>query len=439
MGVPIDVRTLETLRTAWNGIQDRLIQRIDRDYGVYDGRTFKTDRFAAWLVRNDIAWPRLDSGLLALDDDTSREMARSHPAVAPIRELRVSLSRMRLADLAVGSDGRNRCLLSAFRARTSRNQPSNAKFIFGPAVWLRSLIQPEPGFGLAYVDWSQQEFGIGAALSGDTAMIGAYESGDPYLAFAKQARAVPPDGTKETHGGVRDLYKTCALGLQYGMGDKALAQRIGQSTAQARELIRQHHQTFSTFWTWLQAAVDQAMLHGQLKTTFGWTIHVGPNANPRSLSNFPLQGNGAEMLRLACIIATERGARVCAPVHDAILIEAPLDQLDDAVRETQRAMGDASELVLDGFRLRSDVKLIRHPDRFVDKRGQRMWSVVQDILAEFSADGRGSVGAPLGAHKRDGSGASTLPPYSLISPIVESSNKVLLRISYWRIAPVMPV
>ena len=52
-----------------------------------------------------------------------------------------------------GSDGRNRCLLSPFRSITGRNQPSNARFIFGPSCWLRSLIQPEPGRAVAYVDW----------------------------------------------------------------------------------------------------------------------------------------------------------------------------------------------------------------------------------------------------------------------------------------------
>ena len=80
---------------------------------------------------------------------------------------------------------------SAFRSRTGRNQPSNSKFIFGPSVWLRGLIKPPPGHGVAYVDWRQQEFGIAAALSGDAAMQAAYLSGDPYLAFAKQAGAVP--------------------------------------------------------------------------------------------------------------------------------------------------------------------------------------------------------------------------------------------------------
>src|SRR4029078_4664047 len=84
-----------------------------------------------------------------------------------------------------------RTLLSAFRARTSRNQPSNTKFIFGPSVWLRGLIKPPPGYGIAYIDWQQQEFGIAAALSRDPRMMEAYRSGDPYLAFAKQAGAAP--------------------------------------------------------------------------------------------------------------------------------------------------------------------------------------------------------------------------------------------------------
>src|SRR5438552_8491010 len=114
---------------------------------------------------------------------------------------------MRLSDLAVGHDGRNRTLLSAFRARTGRNQPSNTRFIFGPSVWLRGLIKPPPGYGLAYIDWSQQEFGIAAALSGDPMMLAAYESGDPYLAFAKQAGAVPSDATKESHSETRELFK----------------------------------------------------------------------------------------------------------------------------------------------------------------------------------------------------------------------------------------
>ena len=224
---------LDALRTNWDGLKDQLITRIDRTYGVFDGGTFKQDRFAEWLVRHRIPWIRLESGRLDLSDETFRQMSRAHPLIAPLRELRHTLSQMRLSQLAVGSDDRNRCLLSPFRARSGRNAPSNTKFIFGPSVWLRRLIRPTPGSALAYVDYSQQEFGIAAALSGDGRMQDAYCSGDPYLAFAKQAGAVPSNATKATHGSVRDLYKIVTLATQYGMQSAALATRIGQSESVA--------------------------------------------------------------------------------------------------------------------------------------------------------------------------------------------------------------
>lgn len=383
-GVPIDTTALQTLHTSWAALQDHLIKGIDVDYGVFDGRTFKADRWARWLAEHNIAWPLLPSGALALDDDVFREMARVHPLVAPIREVRVSLSQMRLNDLAIGGDGRNRYLLSAFRSKTGRNQPSNTKSIFGPAVWLRNLIQPPPGYALAYVDWEQQEFGIAAALSGDAKMVEAYQSGDPYLSFARQAGAVPAEGTKLTHGPVREQFKACALAVQYGMEAESLAQRIGQSAAHARELLRLHHQTYGTFWRWSDAAVNTALLRGRLHTAFGWGINVVAAANARSLRNFPMQGNGAEMLRLACCFATERGIRVCAPVHDALLIEAPMDELDASVAATQQAMADASAIVLEGFKLRSEAKLVRYPDRYQDQRGQRMWQTAWQIINEMS-------------------------------------------------------
>lgn len=222
-GVPVDIEVLEMLKSQWSAIQDQLIIDLDRDYGVFDHRTFKLNLWEQYLVANDIPWPRLESGRLDMSDETFRQMARSHPQVAPMRELRSSLSEMRLASLQVGDDGRNRCLLSPFQARTGRNQPSNSKFIFGPSVWLRGLIRPQPGWGLAYVDWSQQEFGIAAALSGDSAMMAAYRTGDPYLAFAIQAGAVPSTATKKTHEAEREQFKACVLAVQYGMGEVGLA------------------------------------------------------------------------------------------------------------------------------------------------------------------------------------------------------------------------
>ena len=381
-GVPIDTATLGKLKIHWLDIQDQLIADIDINYGVYEGRTFKADLFAAWLAKNNIPWPRLESGRLDLGDNTFREMARAYPVVAPLRELRAALSGMRLSDLAVGSDSRNRTMLSAFRARTGRNQPSNTKFIFGPSVWLRGLIQPPPGCGIAYIDWAQQEFGIAAALSGDPLMMKAYRSDDPYLEFAKQAGAAPPEATKATHKAIRDQFKSTVLAVQYGMGAEALAQRLGQPPIRARELLRLHRETYRVFWAWSDRAVAYAMLTSSLHTAFGWRVQVPPEANTRSLANFPMQANGAEMLRLACCLATERGIEVCAPVHDAVLICAPLNRLEADVARMQDAMREASRVVLDGFELGTDAEIIRYPDRYADPRGDLMWERVMKLIQE---------------------------------------------------------
>jgi DNA polymerase I len=91
-----------------------------------------------------------------------------------------------------------------------------------------------------------------------------------------------------------------------------------------------------------------------------------------------MQSNGAEMLRLACSIATEKGISICAPIHDAILIESPLDEIHNAIRTTQAAMAEASRIILDGFELRSDAKIFT--DRFSDARGQVLWDTVSQLL-----------------------------------------------------------
>ncbi len=384
-GVPIDKRRLHRLRTNWLKIQSQLVASVDIDYGVYEGTTFKQNLFAKWLDRKKITWPRLITGKLALDSNTFQKMAKRHPEVSALRELRHSLGEMRLEKLSVGSDHRNRCLLSPFRSRTSRNQPSNNKFIFGPSCWLRGLIKPPPGRAIAYVDWSQQEFAICAALSGDKAMQQAYLTADPYLTFAKQAKAVPESATKQSHPSEREQFKVCALGVQYGMQSQSLAQTLGLPESKARELLKLHKQTYPDFWKWSQAAVDHSMLFNWNQTVFGWRIHVKGHANPRSLANFPSQANGAEMLRLACCFATERDIMVCAPIHDALLVEGDLESINEVVKATQQAMLDAGRVVLNGFALRTDVEIVRSPDRYMDPRGEKMWNTTMSILNELES------------------------------------------------------
>jgi hypothetical protein len=69
-------------------------------------------------------------------------------------------------------------------------------------------------------------------------------------------------------------------------------------------------------------------------------------------------------------------------VHDAVLIEAPLEFLSEIIRQTQQIMSGASATVLDGFRLRSDADVFCYPERYMDERGEQMWRTVSIILDE---------------------------------------------------------
>jgi hypothetical protein len=104
-GVPIDTVRLKLLREHWEHIQYESIAEIDNVYQVFEGCTFSSHRFSAWLKRVGLRWPHHDSGRPDLSDHTFREMARIFPIVAPLRELRSSLADLRLNALARGKQG----------------------------------------------------------------------------------------------------------------------------------------------------------------------------------------------------------------------------------------------------------------------------------------------------------------------------------------------
>ena len=104
-GVPVDAAVLDQLRERWSDFQAHLIEVVDREFNVYEGTRFKAARWEAWLADNHVAWPRLPSGARKLDDDTFKEVGRTHPAVERMRQLRLSLSKLRLQGTA-GRHGR---------------------------------------------------------------------------------------------------------------------------------------------------------------------------------------------------------------------------------------------------------------------------------------------------------------------------------------------
>jgi DNA polymerase I len=151
----------------------------------------------------------------------------------------------------------------------------------------------------------------------------------------------------------------------------SMAVRAGITPCEARELLRLHRDAYRQFWRWSDATVSAALLTGTMEGIFGSRRQVGREPNTRSLMNWPVQSAGAEMMRIAAIAATEAGFEVCAPVHDAFLIAAPLERLDSDVAKMRALMSLAGRAVTGGLDVRTDSEVVCWPDRFMDGRGRR--------------------------------------------------------------------
>jgi DNA polymerase I len=388
-GVPLDLPMITRIRTHWESMRSDLVGELDRPFGCYeivDGVAhWREEWFARYVRRNGMSWPTREDGSLDQKEATFREMGRRYPQIEPLRELRYSISKLRLNALEVGNDGRNRTMLGAYGSKTGRNQPSNARFIFGPAKWLRFLITPPPGLALVHRDFAQQEVRIAAVLSGDSALLEACELGDVYIGIAKQLGFAPADATPSTHKPVRQLFKTVVLGVVYGLGPRSLAQRVGISLSEAYEILARLRAQFRVFEAYAARVVDRAGLDLEIGTPFGWVMQCPSGINPRTVRNFPIQSAGAEVMHVTSILAERRGIKIVAPVHDAFMAEAPADQVEDVSTALDQVMRDASAVVLRGYELPTDKQLIRAGQRYFDDRGVGMWETVTRLLAKLEA------------------------------------------------------
>jgi hypothetical protein len=246
----------------------------------------------------------------------------------------------------VGSDERVRPYFGIFRAQSGRSQPKATSYIPLKAKWMRCLIQPKPGKAIVAIDYSQQEFLIAGLISQDEEMIKAYNSGDVYLYFGKQAKAIPEDGTKADFPDERDKFKSTTLGIQYLMGNAGLAKKLSDDTGvphtedEAQELIDLYNEVYSTYADFRNETWYDYGAWGYLKLPCGWTIY-GDNSNRRSVCNFPVQGLGASIMRKGVALAQDAGLKVIMTLHDAIYIECPSSEYEHYTEVLAECMSEA--------------------------------------------------------------------------------------------------
>jgi DNA polymerase family A len=386
-GIPIDKPLFDRMAQHWAELRQGLIDDLNTRFPVFEGSVLKRRLLEELAVARGIDyWPRTPTGQLCTSEEALELIAQRNPGMAEFCSAKAVLDKLKNFELSVGADGRNRCMLSAFQSKTGRNQPSNTRFVFGLNAALRSLIKPDEGRAIAYLDFSGQEYALAAYFSGDPSMIAAYEGGDPYSYEAIEAGEMPEGGNKRSRPHVRAAFKRAALGTLYGMGVRTLAEYVGVSETRARAWRRSNRETFPRFWQWTAAVQDAAIATRSIQTAFGWSMKVLPDVKSGTLMNFPMQGGGADMLRIACCLAVDRGIPIVAPVHDAIVVESAADDIDDVVAAMRDAMVDASRAVLGGPCVRVDDEIVRFPDRYVDGRdgSPELWATIMRQLERIT-------------------------------------------------------
>jgi DNA polymerase I len=402
IGIPIDVELFNRVMAVREKIVECLIQNASDKYKCFEGTKFKLNLFAKYLSDHEIDWPVTEkTGAPRTDMDTMRDMVIVYPEVEELATALRSKKELNKISLEVFSDGYSRPVLFPFGSNTGRNQPR--AFIFAMSAWIRSFIQPKLGMAIAYVDWTAQEIAVAAGLSKDPVMIAAYNAGDPHINFAIQVGAAPVGATKDSHEDIRNKYKSTNLAVMYGKGAQKLSIDLGVPVCDAEDLLESHHELYVKFWEWSDESVRRANLFGEIFTPLGWRMLVRPESeqwagkrgakngrkrsNHRTLLNWPMQAGGGDMMRLAACLATEDGLQICCPVHDAFLLQSPIETIEKDVERLQKHMDTASKFIFqNALVVRSDVKIILHPNRYEDKRGKKTWKTVMEELVRLEKE-----------------------------------------------------
>jgi hypothetical protein len=394
LGIPIDTDIYYRARRNGPAIVSKMRKELNRKLGaeVYYQNVFKRKTMLAVMRRNGIPIP-IDpkTGQESCATKLIKSMVETYPLLKDYYEDKRMIDAVKNLKLEIGPDGRNRFWLNPFGTKTGRNNPSTNRCVFGLPHTMRSFMKPAAGMALAQADVGAEEVGLAGILSHDPTLIADYLSGDPYRQFAKAALGME-NPTKQQ----RQVYKATVLGRMYGLGAAALARNLGLSRPQAECIIDQMTVRYPVLNAWLDRVCTKAAHFIPITCTLGWNLKTsGKPGEERTFLNFPMQANGAELMRLVIVRANKLNLIGCA--HDSFLIEDTIDRIEQSAAELQEIMRQASRDLFGGFELRADCDpakdIVRYPDRFVDEREREDGMIHWNWLLTLIAEGKEHEGA----------------------------------------------
>ncbi len=211
----------------------------------------------------------------------------------------------------------------------------------------RAFVAP-PGHKLVSADYSQIELRVLAHLSHDPVLVDAFRSGqDVHVRTAMEIFRV--DAAHVTDE-MRARSKTINFGVIYGMGESALAKRLGIPRAEAARFIDAYFERYEGVRTFMEKTLAEARRTEVVHTLFGRRRSVSDLRNTdrqrrsyaeRIAQNTPIQGTAADLLKIAMVRLAEPvapGARMVLTVHDELAFEVPDAHVEAAKARIKEAM-----------------------------------------------------------------------------------------------------
>ena len=216
---------------------------------------------------------------------------------------------------------------------------------------MRKMFGAPAGKVLVDADYSQIELRLLAHMSGDSAMIAAFNGGvDIHTVTASQVFGV---GLDEVTADMRRTAKAVNFGIVYGISAFSLSDDIHVSVAQAKAYMEKYFEHYSGVRAYMDRIVEQGREDGFVSTLYGrrrWLPELkSSNFNMRSFGervalNMPIQGTAADVIKLAMLRVDEAllrevpNARLVLQVHDELIVECPEENADEVKALLTREM-----------------------------------------------------------------------------------------------------
>ncbi|HKE16563.1 MAG TPA: DNA polymerase I [Kofleriaceae bacterium] len=303
----------------------------------------------------------------SVDHEVLESMRELHPIVAPILEHRELIKLKNtyidaLPPLINPATGR---LHTSFRqavaatGRLSSTDPNLQNIPIRSELGreIRRAFIADPGKVLVSADYSQIELRILAHLSGDEVLHRAFAEGiDVHTQTAAEVFGIPLEEVGPTE---RRVAKAVNYGLAYGQSDFGLARALDIPRGEARHYIDRYFERFSTVRRFMDELVEKARRAGAALTVLGRRRPIpglggrdyrARSAAERIAQNTPMQGSGADIMKLAMLrvdrLLSRRGfrAELLLTVHDELVLEVDADQADELCPALVAEMEGAYEL-----------------------------------------------------------------------------------------------